>query len=109
MSAEWIKTAKVGDKVTPIAEWPNTREHDNEILPKFGEVYTIRSIEIDADGPGIRLIEIVNQKQIYRDGASLLWCECNYAAAGFRPVEPRKTDISIFTGMLNPKRATEPA
>jgi hypothetical protein len=96
MTPDWAKTAQVGDKVTQL-------EHDEdwfpmlgEQVPEFGVVYTIRSIYADYDGVYLRFDEITNCPMSYADGFE----ELAFDAFGFRPVQPRKTDISIFTDML---------
>lgn len=70
-----------------------------EIMPKIGGVYTIREIVSSALGhQGFKLVEIVNRPAQYRQRHD----ECNFIATRFRPIVERKTDISIFTDMLNP-------
>lgn len=68
-----------------------------------GQIYTIRAVgacDIAPYGPGVKLLEkknlIVRRGVFYRDA--------HYRAARFRPVVERKTDISIFKAMLNPKK-----
>lgn len=67
--------------------------------PEMGPVYTIRAINLVAGNVGIHLNEIVNPSFEYLNG----WAELSFAAENFRPVQTRKTDISIFTAMLSPK------
>lgn len=93
--AEWIKSAKVGDKVVCVeVGWSDAVD---EIVPEFGRVYTIRDIEVDWDGVFFKLSEIKNEPTWYSDG----FFECVFEAENFRPVQPRQTDISIFTRLLN--------
>ena len=71
--------------------------------PLEDTIYTIRTIEPSFDedpDPAIRLVEIVNPPFPYAEG----YHEVQFIARHFRPVQPRKTDISIFTSMLSPER-----
>lgn len=67
-------------------------------LPSKGSVYTVCEILIGPSSgePCIRLEEIVNPLCDFAEGRG----EAMFKARYFRPV--RKTDISIFTAMLNP-------
>lgn len=62
-----------------------------------GSVYTIRSFWVHptTGAIGITLMEIVND---IHPGYQM---ERGYAPRRFRPVETRKTDISVFTAMLH--------
>ncbi|RVC47637.1 hypothetical protein EN781_00440 [Mesorhizobium sp. M4A.F.Ca.ET.090.04.2.1] len=74
-------------------------------LPEKNAVYTIRTIESDVVVRGhepeilIRLVEIANP--------TINGGEARFFASKFRPAQPRKADISIFTAMLTD--ATVPA
>lgn len=99
--SEWIKTAKVGDKVQCVDDAIIHGYPGKEIRPCAGMVYTIREIIVDYPArsgaefcPFIRLAEIVNSVLIYREGP----CEAAFSFRRFRPVRP--PDISIFTDML---------
>ncbi|MHA6684469.1 hypothetical protein [Mesorhizobium sp. A556] len=91
---------KAGDKVVCVKRivadvWAG------EILPLVGAVYTIREIAVSVtDGQesvGIRLKEVVNAPRQYSNAfAEALW-----PIQAFRPVQTRKSDISIFTAMLH--------
>lgn len=61
-------------------------------MPVYGGVYTIDEIVPDDDGTWLRL-----------DGFD---CFALWHARHFRPVVERKTDISLFTAMLNPSQVT---
>jgi len=107
MSAEWIKTAKVGDKVVCVDDVNRTIRIDDGFVerPVSGVVYTIRDIVVgkSSEGPdiGFRLVEIVNQPHDYDDLFDRkVFVEVSFKASRFRPIAPRKTDISIFTDML---------
>jgi hypothetical protein len=60
-----------------------------------GRIYTISNLYSNGDG----MIELVELPAPETD----VWC-AGFYAGGFRPVVERKTDISIFTKMLTPKR-----
>jgi hypothetical protein len=68
-----------------------------ETTPVVGDVYTIRSVTQHSRGPGYRLHEIVNVPRTYLPGHM----ECTFAHACFRPVIEKKTDISVFTQILD--------
>jgi hypothetical protein len=90
---------RVGQKVvciTPPMVWfyicPSVR-----IYPRLSDVYTVAAFEtLDTDVPGIRLREL--------EGFT---CECGgfkdapWPITGFKPVDERKTDISVFTQILD--------
>lgn len=64
------------------------------VLPEQGAVYTVRSISTHIwanklAGVGVRLTEIL------RPGSDTPWF-----AERFRPIQTRKTDISVFTDIL---------
>ena len=70
-----------------------------------GEVYTIRGFAanpIDMTSPGVYLEEIINP-------SGLLGDEVAYRMDRFRPIVEKKTDISVFTEMLNKAGVTEDA
>ncbi len=95
-------TFHVGMKVVCVDD-DFGKNHNGELLPKLNQIYTIRTIEENPFKPGnfgIRLFEIVNHMFEYDDD----FAECRFSALQFRPVVERKTDISIFTKMLNSVR-----
>ena len=67
-----------------------------ECVPAYGEVYTVRTMEDTPEGLFLRLHELSNPE--------CFGTEPQFWAVRFRPVETRKTDISIFTSMLSPER-----
>jgi len=95
----WIKTANVGDKVVCIKDdWKNEWYPNTPCAgPKSGDVVTIADIVPLRDTVFLALFEDIQGDY--------------YEADGFRPVQPRKTDISVFTDMLNtaPVKETEEA
>lgn len=84
----WIMHAKPGDKVQCIRdawEW-NGVATDPAYNPRQGEIYTIASIDADCCGVFFMLEEAISGD----------W----YEWVGFRPLQSRSSDISIFTNML---------
>jgi hypothetical protein len=63
-------------------------------MPRYGEVYTIRAIDVYPRKTLLRLNEIVNQNY----GFPL---EGGFWSIFFRPLVEQKGDISIFKSMLN--------
>ncbi|MCO5072076.1 MAG: hypothetical protein M9944_12800 [Rhizobiaceae bacterium] len=73
--------------------WPSEDE-----IPVVGNHYTISSVMVDDEGLVIvHLEELKRSKWSVRRFGPL----AGYAAWRFRPVQTRKTDISIFTAMLD--------
>lgn len=85
----WPQNAYVGQKVVCIDA--NTINIGFDKLIK-NEVYTISEIEISEKGHFIDLKE----KMKYPSSLG-----CRFFISRFRPVIEKKTDISIFTSMLN--------
>lgn len=69
--------------------------------PLHGVVYTVRSLYIDPfyGAEGIRLNEL-SRETICGGGHTL---ECGWARHEFRSIVELKTDISVFTKMLQPE------
>lgn len=88
----------VGMKVVCVDSDSGPGVWDECEQPVIGEVYTIRSIITDDEG-----WVIVHLDEIQRTERSVgRWGPlAGYAAYRFRPVQTRKTDISIFTAMLD--------
>lgn len=87
----------VGQKVVCVDDKNWRARFFMEKLPIQGEVYTIRGFFEALDGLRIWLEEIKNEKHHYADHGFM---ESPFLLRRFRPVH--KTDISIFTAMLNP-------
>jgi hypothetical protein len=70
-----------------------------------GKIYTLRAIikHPETDEIGVYLEEVRN------DIHPRYGMERGYFAAAFRPIQPRETDISIFTAMLTGSKQKEPA
>lgn len=96
---------EVGQQVVCIDDdWSKWTSYDFEVIPNRpikGQKYTIRDMrEVNfIDGPSIGLYfhEIQNPIAVWKSG--------NYENAfwfkRFKPLEEKKTDISIFTNILN--------
>lgn len=103
----------VGQKVVCVpaerAAWRKNLKSvsPEENLPKKGNIYTIRAVMAFGETMWLHLEEVANRPRLYAfpDGVSRLM-ECPFEARYFRPVVERKTDISIFTAMLNPTKKT---
>lgn len=96
----------VGMKVVCIEM--NVRNADVRLfpdLPQKGRVYTVSRITTAFTGEiGIQLRE-VNTPIVGRKHKK----QGLFPARWFRPVQKRKSDISIFTAMLNDQRSKVPA
>lgn len=99
---------RVGQKVVCVKEglWtcektcPEWCSHYRPKLPQYGDILTIREISSGDDGHFIRFVELNNAGLPTLDG------EFQFSSIQFRPLVERKTDISIFTAMLNPSKQT---
>jgi hypothetical protein len=88
----------VGDKVVCIDDFEPCRQSEVEQLPKLNEIYTVQEV-IEADGEiWITLVEI--QNQIVRIDSFTIE-DYSFLHTCFRKVQKHKTDISVFTAMLN--------
>jgi hypothetical protein len=109
---DWIKTAKVGDNVVCVdGAWsPRQRraaDRQGLPLPEEGGIYTIRTIGVVIPGRvHVRLEELINPILDYAFKGPI---EQAFDHVMFRPVQPRKTDISIFTRLLNTTPVREDA
>lgn len=92
-----MMTFQVGQKVVCVDAVPHTRYTPFASLGGLGglrknEVYTIRCV-------GIRLgVSVVRLEEIVRAENTLLSEENFYAAARFRPIVERKTEVSFTAG-----------
>jgi len=91
----------VGQKVT--LKYPvKYRDWYGELTPVFGVVYTIRDILSFAGEASLRFYELRNDIKLYTDDkGNRIMDECHHTAEDFRPVLEKKTDISVFTELLN--------
>jgi hypothetical protein len=88
---------RIGQKVTQTRELRWTAI-SGEITPKFGIVYTVRTIHEVNGTIYLRFYEFKNEPRKYIDTDA----EMAFAARWFRPVVDRPTDISIFKKALEP-------
>lgn len=97
---------RVGQRVVCIkafAGFEISRAADSGVtLPVKDSVYTIREFDAE-DSNYIRLTEISNPNDPDDGLEPSFWVDF------FRPVVERKTDISIFTDILNKQRTGVPA
>jgi hypothetical protein len=84
----------VGQKVVciKIGCW----DYNEDPRPKFGEIVTIRGFDTHEER-GL-LFEEYYTKCVYRYDRT----EVGFDQCRFRPLEEKKTDISILTALLNP-------
>lgn len=68
-------------------------------VPTRGNVYTVRGVYLDPKKPGIVGIRLVEFTYPINPTAGV---EFGFWHGEFKPLEVRKTDISIFTKMLRP-------
>lgn len=68
-------------------------------LSLVGEVYTVRLVRVDPDGVQVLLLAELDNSHMAGIGFGAL--EPGFPSYGFRPLVERKTDISIFTAMLD--------
>lgn len=95
-------TFRVGQKVVFVDDTPTQSEcgPGSYWLPNWpvlGQVYTIRAF---VDDDAVFLEEVRNPVREFLHGVS----EGSFYCWRFRPVQERKTDISIFTAMLTPNK-----
>lgn len=85
--SDWIKTAKVGDKVVCIGWFDDHREMPSEFfinVPKAWKTYSIRSLHVDENGTFLLLDEVMNP-------AKENSMEPDFHASGFIPAHMEKT------------------
>lgn len=100
----------VGMKVVCVIDGPDVRASgcrwaDGEAVVE-GQVYTLTRIFTDSDGNAIVWLREVERSPISK---AFIGDEAGYGAWRFRPVQTRKTDISIFTAMLDGAKERERA
>jgi len=94
VSSHW----HIGMKVECIktGEWTNRLAC--EVVPVFGRIYTIRSVDENEHGVWLRFSEVINSALSYRNGVR----EARFSSIRFRPVQTKKTSIEVFTALLTP-------
>jgi len=79
--------------------WSEWRRAWRVASPAKGSVYTVRETGVRKNGrQRIRLVEVINPICEFTDAPPQ---EPWYLSEDFRPVVERKTDISVFTELLN--------
>lgn len=105
--SEWVKTAKVGDKVMCIKDDPRTDRSDSARItfPVKGRVYTIRQVLVGLikgdPVPAFLLDEITHPMAEYKTPDGVRLAEICFDARRFGPIQMRQTDISIFQRLLH--------
>lgn len=96
---------KVGQKVVCVDNNPHPgRGWPKGECPSKGVIYTIKDMWIDFK----ESVEVFEFVELNRPISSIMFgYKSGYAASRFRPVVERKTDISIFTAILNPAKTKE--
>jgi hypothetical protein len=79
------------------------------VFPEKGKIYTIERIGAGELGVYLILQEIGEQHGAFEIDGSVWTCFVGFDPECFRPLETRKTDISVFTRMLNPSKEQVPA
>ena len=97
---------RVGQKVVRFSGGPgcvitNNLTTSDYTFPALGDVVTVRTVNDWPSGTLLTFYEHDNSHLIARLGSRY---EPGFKARYFRPLVERKTDISIFTAMLTPKR-----
>lgn len=89
---------QVGQHVLCIKDITTPVSH-GEVLPRKGNVYTVRSVHVTADT--IRLAEIVNPPHRYiSPTGNIVFDECFFRTVNFRPLSSDR--LSIFRQHLAP-------
>lgn len=94
---------RVGQKVVCVDAGSRGRWDVGE-APITGRIYTIAEMFIDREDNKLVLSFIELRRTEF--ACSVYGERLGYRASRFRPLVSRKTDISIFTAMLNPSSVT---
>lgn len=98
----WVDHAKIGDKVVCVLAVPEKSVinaiHYKILTPKLNNIYTIEKFLSGGEEGMLLLTELDNASVI----KSLSWnIEGGFPFSYFRPVQKRRSDISMFTSILN--------
>jgi hypothetical protein len=98
---------KPGMKV--VCVYSDFKFFNQEIVPKEGQVYTIRNFTHWDGRLGIRLEEIVNKEQKYSISTGLVVTECSFLVKRFRPLQSKGIDLlnSIVAGVNSGRLVVE--
>lgn len=97
----------VGQKVVCVVSFDDVTDIAIPNLPKKGRFYHIRESYKSGKFWWVRLIELVNPAACSCGAPCASAQEPDFAAFCFRPVEERKTDISVFTACLDKYKQPE--
>lgn len=82
--------------------WQSVPNH-----PIKNNIYTVRNTLMypysNATCPAVYLVEITNPINTWKTPHMIIIAECAFPENWFKPLEERKTDISIFEEMLKTK------
>lgn len=85
-------TFHVGQKVVCVDDgFKPELFYSDDVMPRRGEVYTIRDLEQIKGYPLLRVCEIRNKVRSYAHGRY----ECAFHRARFRPIVEKKTDTGF--------------
>lgn len=98
----------VGQKVVCIKDYETPRCFSWVNFPRKETVYTVRALCPNNYKPAILLEEIRNERTV-RFEVTRVRGEPSFRSHNFRPLVEQKTDISIFTAMLDPSVPKSPA
>ena len=106
MNPDWVRNAKVGDKIVCVRDCDYTALENIMTVPSIGRIYTLRDI-FPLDHPALpdlvrgstffRFIEINNTEMPSMVGL----IEPFFLSADFKPLQTCKTDISVFKEILD--------
>lgn len=88
-------TFHVGQKVVCVDDSPNRLGEECPV--KRGPIYIVSDVGMAWDGPYLNIEGVRLARQYF-----------GFAVERFRPIVEKKTDISIFTAMLNPNERVAP-
>lgn len=88
----------IGQKVVCIRDWP-PHQHRRYLCPTKGSIYTVRALQDIGTAPSMYLVEIRNSPYVFINVPYPI--EPAWIRSAFRPLVERKTDISLFTAMLD--------
>ena len=98
----------IGQRVVCIHDIGCAQGNEFPNIPIKGSIYTVRGFVSPDVGyertPGMLLEEVVNPPWEYNEGVF----EPSFHPYHFRPLVQHKTDISVFTRMLDHVRTEEP-
>lgn len=92
----------VGQKVVCVSVTPEDWRSKGCVYPVIGGQYTIGKVTTCFfDGTVIVSLKEIGEQIAFLDGRTCWLC---FPASAFRPLTARKTDISVFTDMLQQQK-----